>query len=128
MASYQNRGKVLVVEDDHLQSYILEIFLVNQGYEVSGTAFSGDEAISKAREFKPDIILMDINLNGEMDGIDAASKIQGFLKFTLIYISGYSFDRYKNKLSGTDYNAFLEKPISHREMIEILDSISISSF
>lgn len=127
MAIYGKRGKVLIVEDDHLQSYLLKMLLLNEGFEVSGNAFSGKEAISMAKEYKPEIILMDIKLNGEIDGIEAASIIQEFLHFSLIYLSGYTFDSFKKKLSGTDYHSFLAKPISHTEMIKTLNSISILS-
>ncbi|MBM4242166.1 MAG: response regulator, partial [Euryarchaeota archaeon] len=67
--------KILVVEDDAIASMDIQRTLQLWGYEVVAVASSGEEAVEITEELKPDLILMDVVLKGEMDGIDAAHKI-----------------------------------------------------
>jgi CheY-like chemotaxis protein len=70
--------QILVVEDEIITAMDLQTRLKNLGYNVPVVVSSGEEAIKKVKENNPDLVLMDINLNGEMDGIEAASKIHSF--------------------------------------------------
>lgn len=71
--------RILVVEDDYLQSYTLKVLLESLNHKVLGIVDSGLKAIQMAKELNPDLIIMDITLNEEMDGIEAAIKIQKLL-------------------------------------------------
>lgn len=68
--------KILVVEDEGLTAMEIQRKLKNWGYDVPSFAFSRKEAVKKAKEIKPDLILMDIMLKGKGDGIDAAQEIK----------------------------------------------------
>lgn len=70
--------QILVVEDEEITGMYIQQRLIKPGYNVPAIVCSGEEAILKAKENKPDLILMDINLKGEMDGFEAASKIDFF--------------------------------------------------
>ncbi|MBI4813298.1 MAG: response regulator, partial [Methanobacterium sp.] len=70
------KEKILLVEDDGIEAMDIKRTLESWGYEVPYVASSGEEAINKALEITPDLILMDIVLKGEIDGIDVASKIK----------------------------------------------------
>jgi YesN/AraC family two-component response regulator len=72
-------AKILIVEDESIIVKSLENRLLKAGYDVIGNAASGKEAIEMARQLNPDLILMDIKLDGEMTGIEAASEINKFL-------------------------------------------------
>ncbi len=104
--------KVLIVEDDYLQSYVLKAQLQGMGYEVTGSTNTGEEAVRLAIETKPDIILMDITLDGDMDGIEAAKKIEQLIDTYLIYITGNTDDLHRTRALDTNYTHYLEKPIS----------------
>ena len=82
--------KILVVEDEIIVAMELKQQLETMGYEVVGTAASGKEAIEVALEKNPDVILMDIMLKGEMDGIEAAEKIHNYQDTHIIYTTAYS--------------------------------------
>ncbi|MVM33754.1 response regulator [Spirosoma sp. HMF4905] len=66
--------KILVVEDEMLIGAKISMLLTNLGYEVAGILPRGEEAIVHVEENRPDIILLDINLKGKMDGIETASR------------------------------------------------------
>lgn len=70
-----SKKKILVVEDEVIIALDLKMLLVEQGYKVLPIALSGEEAISLAKQYKPHVILMDIILKGDLDGIEAANQI-----------------------------------------------------
>ncbi|MEX0822911.1 MAG: response regulator, partial [Balneolaceae bacterium] len=74
--SKKSKKKILIVEDDVFQSFYVEKMLLKLSYDVVGKTTVGQDAIAKAAELKPDIILMDITLKGEMDGITAVEEIK----------------------------------------------------
>jgi len=107
----------LIVEDDMVFSYLLQEHLHSMGYNVIETTSYAEQAISKTADIKPDLILMDIKLKGEMDGIDAMKKIREFSNVPVIYISGNSDKMHKQKAEQIGYFDFLIKPIS-RNMLK----------
>lgn len=87
------------------------------GYKIAGRVTTGEEAVEKAVNTKPDIILMDVRLAGEMDGIEASSKILETLPdTTIIYLSGNTDQTYLDRARKTGYKAFLVKPISMTDL------------
>ena len=80
-----NKPRILVVEDDRIIARSLRLILEQLGYEVTALASTGQAAIREAEETKPDLILMDIVLDGEMDGIEAARVIRSHLSIPIIY-------------------------------------------
>lgn len=82
--------QILVVEDEVVTGMDIQRRLKNLGYDVPVVVTSGEKAIEKAKENHPDLILMDINLNREMDGIEAASRIQSFSDIPVIYLTAYT--------------------------------------
>jgi len=103
---------VLIVENDFIQSYVLERQLKNFKYNVVGTAMSGEEAITLSGKHKPDIVIMDISLEGKLDGIETAKKILESEDTSIIYISGHTRKLYQDRIKQTNYLDFIEKPFS----------------
>ncbi|OEC87845.1 MULTISPECIES: response regulator [Methanobacterium] len=79
--------KILVVEDENIVALDIENRLKGLGFTVLPVISSGEEAVEKAYEYKPDLVLMDILLKGKINGIDAAKKIVGNLKIPIIYLT-----------------------------------------
>ena len=84
------KQRILVVEDDRIIARSLRMILEQLGYEVTALASTGQAAINEAKETKPDLILMDIILDGAMDGIEAAEVIRSHLSIPLIYLTAHS--------------------------------------
>lgn len=113
--------KVLIVEDDMLLSLVEERLIEKMGHKVIGKVESGEEAIKKNRELKPDLILMDIVLKGEIDGIQAMEKIRESSDVPVIYLSGNS-DRFNyERAKKTGFTEYLVKPVSSNDLIKPLD-------
>jgi PAS domain S-box-containing protein len=107
---------ILIVEDQAIVSMTIESQLTELGYKVAGIAASGQEAISLAREKKPDLVLMDINLEGEMDGITAAEQIGLFLDSPIIYLTAYSDEETVRRAGLTSPFTYLTKPYKLRDL------------
>jgi len=83
------KKRILIVEDEPMTSMREEQMLVNLGYEVVGMALTGENAIQMAGADKPDLVLMDVKLMGEMDGRAATLKIQELYKIPVVYVTAY---------------------------------------
>jgi len=110
------KKNVLIVEDDMLLSLVEERLIKKLGHNVVGKAGSAKEAIDKNKELKPDLIIMDIILKGEMDGIQAMEVIRKDSDVPVIYLSGNS-DRYNfERAKKTNFPDYLIKPITSKDL------------
>ncbi len=82
--------KVLIVEDEVIVTLDLQNRLETRGYKVLDTFMSGEEACEKVLELQPDLVLMDIQLGGDMDGIETAKVIQAYLDVLFVFITAYA--------------------------------------
>ncbi len=108
--------KIMVVEDEWIIANDIKITLTDMKYEVAALVTSGEEAIKKAEEIIPDLILMDVMLQGEMDGIDAAGRIRSRFDIPIIYITAYADDNLVEKAKLTNHFGYLLKPFKDREL------------
>lgn len=104
--------KVLIVEDEMIIALLLERMVRNLGHQVIDKVVSGEEAISVVQEQQLDLILMDIRLQGELDGIEAMARIHEMSDVPVIYISGNTDALEKEKIKQTEYIEFLSKPVT----------------
>jgi CheY-like chemotaxis protein len=84
--------KVMIVEDEAVVALHLRQELTKLGYFVAGVATAGEQALKMVEEVFPDVILMDIHIQGEMDGIETAKRIPRYLHIPVIYLTAYSED------------------------------------
>ncbi|MEH2435696.1 MAG: ATP-binding protein [Nostoc sp.] len=110
------KAKILVVEDEAIVAKDLQLRLIKFGYTVPAIASSGEEAINKAVETSPDLVLMDIKLKGSMDGIEAAEEIYKRLDIPVIYLTAYADDNTLRRAKITEPFAYLIKPFKEREL------------
>jgi len=115
--------KILIVEDEVLIAQFLKMELELNGYNVLDFVTSGEEAIEKAKTEEPDIILMDINLRGKIDGIEAARNIIERKKISIIFCTGYTEPELFERASKLNPAAYLRKPIIVEEVKEVIESI-----
>lgn len=104
--------KILIVEDDMIIAANISLQLSKLGYEVTGIESRGEDAIKHALDNHPDIILMDIQLKGKLNGIEAAKQIQNKADIPLIYLTANSDDVSFQKAKETHPYAFISKPFT----------------
>jgi DNA-binding NarL/FixJ family response regulator len=116
-------NKLMIVEDNMLIRMDLEESLVESGFEICATACSGEEAITKAIDVKPELILMDIGLKGEMTGIEAASILREKINVPIIFLSGNSDLKTHPDTLAVEPIAFLVKPVDTYNLIDIIQRV-----
>ncbi len=109
-------NSILVVEDEVLVARDIKSRLTRMGYEVLGVASRGLEAIEKALDLRPDLILMDINLRDEMDGIEAAMKIRSQFEVPIIFCTAYSNEETLERAKISEPYGYVLKPFDNREL------------
>jgi DNA-binding NarL/FixJ family response regulator len=117
-----SRLRVLIVDDHEILRAGLECVLQELGHEVVGMANTRAKAISAAERLKPDLILMDVQLEDEVDGIDAAIEIHDRLGIQSIFFSGYADPQTRERALLAHPIAFLDKTSSQAELAEIINA------
>jgi CheY-like chemotaxis protein len=115
------RWRVLIVEDEGIVAMDLENQLVSLGYEVPAIAASGEEAIRRAAELGPDLVLMDIKLRGDMDGLEAAEQIRARADVPVIYLTAFSDWGTLQRAKASAPFAYLLKPIEPTHLRSVVE-------
>lgn len=115
-ASIMANARILVVEDEIIIARELEVRLNKLDYDVVGIASSAREALSLTEQTKPDLVLMDIVLKGDMDGIEAAAEIQRRWRLPVIYVTAYTDENTLSRAKLTEPFGYILKPFSEREL------------
>lgn len=110
------RGRVLVVEDMAVVAMDIESTLGQLGYEVVGAVATGEEAVQVAATARPDLVLMDINLAGQVDGVEAAHQIRDRYQIPVVYLTAYSDEDTLQRAKLSDPFGYIVKPINKREL------------
>ena len=119
--------RILVVEDDFLIAMQTETALIDAGFDVVGTAASAEEAISLARERCPSLVVMDIRLAGERDGIDAAGQLFRELNIRCIFATAHDDAKTRERAKPFAPFGWLPKPYTARSLVTLVTE-AVSTF
>lgn len=111
-----SKNNILVVEDEAIVSKDIQQSLKKLGYNIVGASATGEKAIELANEHKPDLVLMDIMLKGEMSGIDTAEKIKETLNIPVIYLTAYADENTLSKAKVTEPYGYIIKPFKEIDL------------
>ena len=115
--------KVLVVEDDFILALVHRKYLEKLNCEITETVTCGVDAISSAIKNPPDFILMDVRIEGQVDGIEAMIEIQKTKDIPVIYVTGNSEPWILERANKTNMKGFLIKPLHIEDLKVIIDSL-----
>ncbi len=108
--------RIMIVEDEWTVAEDIKISLQNLGYAISSVTSSGKEAIQKAEEDRPDLVLMDIVLQGEMDGIEAANQIRSRFNIPIVYLTAYADEKVLERAKITEPSGYIVKPFINEDL------------
>lgn len=111
-----NQATILVVEDETIVARDIQCSLQRLGYHVPSTATSGEEAIRKAGEIKPDLVIMDIVLKGRMDGVETAQHLQHQFDVPVVYLTAYTDRQTLDRVKTTTPAGYMLKPFQPTEL------------
>jgi CheY-like chemotaxis protein len=109
-------ARVLIVEDETIVAIDIQKTVQTLGYDVPAIAFSGEEALQKTEELHPDVVLMDIVLRGQMDGIEAAQKIYERFGIPIVYLTAYMDEERLTRTQRIGPCFFCIKPFDEGEL------------
>lgn len=115
---------VLVVEDERIISLAMSAMLRALGHRVLACVASGEEALAAASSLAPDLVLMDIRLEGEMDGIDAARAIRKGRDVPVAFTTAYTDPATRDRALATGPLAFLPKPVTPRDLVNLFAALA----
>lgn len=116
--------RILMVEDEVITAMVMEADLQDAGYPVSRRVSSGEEAVSLAAEEVFDVVLMDIRLAGQIDGVEAARRIQEIRETPVIFMTGYQDEETHRRAEELSPLAYLVKPVNGAQLASLLGQVS----
>lgn len=114
-------SKILIVEDEVVIAMEIEALLEQLGYEVAGQAGRGEDAVDLAEQRRPDLVLMDIRLKGEMDGITAAEKIFRLYKIPVVFLTAHSDPSTLERAMNLQPYGYLLKPFRKNDLYTTIE-------
>jgi two-component system, cell cycle sensor histidine kinase and response regulator CckA len=111
-----SKHRILLVEDEKVVAADIEECIKGLGYEVAGSAASGAEALRLARQVEPDLVLLDIKLKGDMDGIEVAGALHESLKIPVVYLTAFADAEILERARKTAPSGYVLKPFDDRSL------------
>lgn len=118
-------SRILIVDDDTIITHLISTMLQKKGHSIVGIVAKGEEAIIRAAELNPDLVIMDVNLSGTMDGMDAAHYIFQLFHCPIIFITGISDEEQLERVTCSQPYGIIFKPFTQ---IEISTSVNLALY
>ena len=122
-----NEIKILIVEDEPVIAKNISMYLDNNDFMVSGIAYDYEEAMKELEHNTPDAVILDINLDGDKDGIDIASQINKDFHIPFLFLTSYSNKETLERAKVVEPSGYIVKPFNERTLLATLE-IAISNF
>lgn len=119
-----NKTGIIIVEDEGILALNLQMALENNGYVVSGTAISGEDALVMVKNNVPSIALVDITLQGRLNGIEVAKQMRELYGITIIFITGNSDEMTRREAMSIRPAAYLKKPLLDSTLIQTMKTVT----
>jgi CheY-like chemotaxis protein len=114
------KKRILIVEDEGLLALQLKKQLVQGGYEICGSVGEAEEAVQAALASSPDLVLMDIRLSHNSDGMAAARRIREASAVPIVFVTGYAEDSYREAAARLAPSAYLVKPVLDERILSTI--------
>lgn len=116
-----SKARILLVEDDNIIAKVVEWRLSNLGYEMCGRASTSAEALLLVAQTKPDLVLMDINIRGDVDGIETAKILRKGWNIPIVYLTSHSEGNIIERARETKPNGFILKPFEDNDLRVVIE-------
>lgn len=115
------RRNIMIVENDVIIANDIMVTLTEEGYEICCMTTTGEAALEEAVKHRPDLVIMNVNLQGNMTGIEAADQIVERTRTPIIFLTGYPEHSVMNGRSEAGLFRFVSKPISQTELLSAIE-------
>jgi PAS domain S-box-containing protein len=114
-------SRIMIVEDDEIITNLISLMLEKKGYVIAEKVSAGEAAVLKSAEVNPDLVLMDINLNGLMDGITAARYIFSFFHIPVLFLTGLYDEHLLERAKASESYGYILKPFTENGVISNIE-------
>lgn len=118
-------GNILIVEDESIIALDIKRILTKAGYNITGIAVCSDEAIQQVSQVQPDLVLMDVTLEGDIDGIETAIQLNEAYQIPIIYLTAHADEKTLERAKATSTFGYVLKPFNRQELTTMIE-IAIS--
>lgn len=108
--------KVIIVEDEMIIAQDIKLFVLSLGYDVINIFSKGESLLDKVIQEKPDLIIMDVFLNGQIDGIETAKRLKGLYEVPILFVTAHSDKGTMRNIERTGYYGYIIKPFKEYEL------------
>ncbi|MFP5269998.1 response regulator [Coleofasciculus sp.] len=115
------KAKILVIEDERVVALSIQNRLEALGYIITANVISAEVALTRIRQNPPDLVLMDIQLKGEMDGIEAAAQMRQQFQLPIVYLSAYNDEETLERAKFTEPYGYLLKPFESKDLATTIE-------
>jgi len=119
-ASDTRRPRILLVEDEFIIAMFIRRMLENLGFAVDGPFASGEEALEHVAGCEPDLVLLDVKLAGEIDGVETAARLRERSRAKIVFTSAFSDAETKSRAEAVEPDGFLVKPVEEAELYDLM--------
>jgi len=112
---------VMLVEDSGILVNDIQETLESEDVDISWIHSSGEDALEQLKDVQPDLVLMDIKLDGDIDGVETTNRIRNQFDIPVVYLTAYSNEKYMERVRNSDALAFLVKPLEKVDLRRIVD-------
>ncbi len=119
----EHQIKILIVEDEAIFAMSIKRVLSNSGYHVFEPVSTGEEVVQKAKQEKPDLVILDVGLKGKMEGFEVANYLRSMYDIPIIFMSGYQKKDLANKIKTLGGSMLLTKPFDPDELKLAIDQM-----
>ena len=117
----EHQIKILIVEDEAILAMSIKRVLANLGYHVFRPVSTGEEAVQKAKQEKPDLVILDVLLGGKMDGFEVANYLRSRYDISIIFMSGFQEEELSHKIKTMGSPILLVKPFDPDDLKLAID-------
>lgn len=114
-------ARILLVEDERIIALEMKVFLQRLGYQVAASLATGEQALADAPAIRPDLVLMDIMLAGDLDGIETARRLRAVLPVPVVYCTAYTDPETMRRAQDTRPAGILTKPVNLDDLRRTID-------
>jgi CheY-like chemotaxis protein len=108
--------RILIAEDEAISALSMQRALTRSGYKVCELVSTGEEAVERVKQKKPDLVIMDVILNGSVNGVEAAMEIRSRSDIPIVFVTGYEEGKLIERIKSLESSTYLIKPFTPKAL------------
>jgi CheY-like chemotaxis protein len=108
--------RILIAEDEAISALSMQRALTRSGYKVCELVSTGEEAVERVKQKKPDLVIMDVILNGSVNGVEAAMEIRSRSDIPIVFVTGYEEEKLIERIKSVKSSTYLIKPFTPKAL------------